>query len=202
MPIDRQVAKTMTRLAWIAALSASVALMPGSTARAQEMAGAINAGVIVADGDVGGGSWLDVWAAFDWLRVGGFVGAMTIPSSRDARDRFAAPIGVSLATVFDLGDVDLDLRYRGGIWVGSTQAEKMTMGGFVGGAAFVDVHLGGGASLGVGMEVWGILGNGPDVLGPGATWAVTPSLTLTWGPPPPERTSSPSPDLGGMTFPT
>lgn len=180
-----------SRLARVAALA--MALASTSIARAQELSGAINAGVIVADGDVGAGGWLDLWAAFDWFRIGGFTGALTIPSSRDSHDRFATPAGISMAAVANLGDYDLELRARGGMWGGSTQEVKMTAGGFVSGAAFIDLHLGGGASVGAGVEVWGFLGAG-------ATWAVVPTITLTWGPAPPVRTS-PTSDLEGMESP-
>jgi hypothetical protein len=170
------------RVSRTAALVASIVCASfASTAEAQELSGAINAGVIVADGDVGGGGWLDLWAAFDWFRIGGFAGVLTIPSSRDSHDRFASPLGVSLAAVADLGDVDLELRVRGGMWGGATQEVKMTAGGFLGAAGFLDFHLGGGASVGVGLEAWGFLGAG-------ATWAIAPTATLTFGPvhtPPP-----------------
>jgi len=154
-----------------------------SPARAQELSGALGAGPVIADGDVGGGGWVDLWAAFDWLRIGGFTGAITIPSSRDARNRIATPVALSVAAVANLGDVDLELRARGGMWGGATQEVKLTVGGFVGGGAFLDFHLGGGVSVGGGVEVWGFLGAGE-------TWAVAPSLTLTFGPPPPASTSS------------
>jgi hypothetical protein len=155
-------------------------------ASAQELSGALGAGPVIADGDVGGGGWVDLWAAFDWFRIGGFTGAITIPSSRDARNRLATPLALSIAAVANLGDVDLEVRARGGMWGGATQEVKLTAGGFVGGAVFLDFHLGGGASLGGGVEIWGILGAGE-------TWAIAPSLTLTFGPPPPttpDRTTS------------
>jgi hypothetical protein len=165
-------------LALVALLGAASVLAPASLARAQELAGALSAGPIISDGDVGGGAWLELWAAFDWFRIGGMTGALTIPSARDSHNRFATPLAVSIAAIVNLGDVDLDFRLRGGMWGGSTQEVKMTAGGFVGGAAFLDAHLGGGATLGAGLEVWGFLGAG-------ATWAIAPTLTLTFGPAPP-----------------
>lgn len=176
---------TLGRLAPILAIALSVALAPSSTARAQELSGALGAGPIIADGDVGGGGWLDLWATFDWFRIGGFTGALTIPSSRDSHDRFATPFAISMAAVANLGDVDLELRARGGMWGGSTQEAKMTAGGFLGGGAFLDFHIGGGVSIGGGVEVWGFLGAG-------ATWAIAPSLTLTFGPPPPPPSTTES----------
>lgn len=164
---------------------AATSLAP-ETARAQELAGSLDAGAVIADGDAGGGLWVDLYAAFDWFRIGGFLGAAVIPSPRDARNRLATPVGLALAAVANVGDVDLGLRLRGGLWGGSTQEAKLTAGGFLGGGAFFAVHLGGGASLGAGVEVWGFLGAG-------ATWAVAPSLTLTFGPvPPPPAPSVPS----------
>lgn len=174
-------------MAWSVARTAVLALalllMP-LAAQAQELSGALNAGVLAAEGgDVGGGGWLDLWAAFDWFRIGGFTGVVVIPSSRDSHNRLATPFGVSLAAIVNLGDLDLDLRARAGVWGGSTQEVKMTAGGFLSGAAFLDFHLGGGASLGGGIEVWGFFGAGQ-------CWAVAPTLTLTFGPAPAERTSA------------
>jgi hypothetical protein len=171
-----------------------LALAP-SVASAQSVAGALNAGAIFdGAGDVGAGGWVDVWCAFDWARIGGFAGAATIPSSVDLYDRFAAPVGISLAAIANLGDYDLGLRARGGFWGGSTQQDKMTAGGFIGGAGFLEFHLGGGASLGAGVEIWGFFGSGQ-------TYAVAPTLTLSWGPPPPEHTTTATPDYGGMAIP-
>ena len=182
----------MTRiaLATITAIAAAIAIaiVPCSD-RAQEISGAISAGPIIADGDVGAGGWLDLWAAFDWFRIGGMTGALTIPSARDSHDRFATPFALSVAAVANLGDVDFELRLRGGMWGGSTQEVKMTAGGFLGGGAFLEVHLGGGASLGGGVELWGFLGAG-------ASWALAPTLTLTFGPVPPPPAPATSPDEG------
>lgn len=167
---------TALRLALALAI-ATIVLAPRSPAQAQDLAGALSAGPIIADGDVGGGMWLELWAGFDWLRIGGMTGVTITPSARDSHNRLATPLAVSVAAIVDLGDVDFDFRLRGGMWGGSTQEVKMTAGGFVGGALFLDVHLGGGASLGGGLEVWGFLGAGE-------TWAIAPSLTLTFGPAP------------------
>jgi len=159
-------------------LALVLSLVPAAV-QAQALAGALNGSVVIADRDVGGALWADLWASFDWFRVGGFAGVAIIPApaSRDAYNRNATPLGVSLAAVANLGDVDLELRLRGGLWAGATQDAKMTVGGFLGGGAFLDFHLGGGASLGGGIEVWGFLGAGE-------TWAVAPTITLTFGPPP------------------
>ena len=35
--------------------------------------------MILADGDVGAGGWLDLWVALDWFRIGGMTGATTRP---------------------------------------------------------------------------------------------------------------------------
>ena len=161
-------------------------LVATPAARAQEVSGALNAGPIVSDGDVGGGGWLALWAAFDWFRIGGMAGALTIPSSRDSHDRFATPFALSLAAVADLGDVSLEIRTYGGMWGGATQEVKMTAGGFLGVGGFLAAHLGGGVSLGGGLEFWGFLGAGE-------TWALAPTLTLTFGPPPVTPTAATTP---------
>ena len=162
-----------------ASLSLAVALLvagiPGSLA-AQDVAGALTGNVLISDGDLGGGAMADVWARLDWLRLGGFLGVSSISSSRDSHNRIAMPIGLSVAFVLDLGLVDIQLRLRGGLWGGATQDVKLTAGGFLGGGPYAMFDLGGGASLGAGVEAWGILGQGE-------TWAVVPSLSLSWGAP-------------------
>ena len=162
-------------------LTVAFGLAPGSLA-AQDVSGALSGHVVIADGDLGGGTMVDVWARFDWLRVGGFLGVSSVSSPRDSRNRIAMPIGASVAFVFDLGLAEIQLRLRGGLWGGATQGVKLTAGGFLGGGPYVMFDLGGGASFGGGLEVWGILGEGE-------TWAVTPGLSLSWG-----ATSPPSED--------
>ena len=164
-----------------ALLAALVALAPTS-ALAQDVAGALTGHVAIADGDVGGGAMVDVWAPIDWLRLGGFLGVTSIPSSRDSHNRVATPIGASIAAVIALsGPVRIEVRARGGFWGGATQEVKLTIGGFFGGGAYLAFDLGGGVSLGGGLEVWAILGAG-------STWCVTPGLELSWGSPVAEPT--------------
>ncbi len=162
------------------ALTLASALAPATLA-AQDVAvaGALNGHLVVADGDLGGGAMADVWARFDWLRIGAFLGVSSVSSVRDTHNRIAMPIGLSIALVADTGLVELQLRVRGGMWGGATQEVKLTAGGFVGGGPYLAFDLGGGASIGAGIEAWGILGVGE-------TWAIAPGLTLAWGAPVPE----------------
>ena len=87
-----------------------------------------------------------------------------------------AGLGASIA--FEaLGDVvGVSIRARGGLWGGATQEVKLTAGGFLGGAAYMLFHLGGGVAIDVGLEVWGIFGDGETAL-------FSPSAGLTWSPP-------------------
>lgn len=155
-------------------LALSMSIAPVVAAQDVGVAGALTGHVVIADGDLGGGAMADVWARFDWLRLGGFLGVSSVSSARDSHNRIAMPIGVSVAFVLDTGVVELQLRLRGGLWGGATQEVKLTAGGFVGGAPYLMFDLGGGVSLGAGVEVWGILGEGE-------TWAVAPGLSLSWG---------------------
>jgi hypothetical protein len=172
----------MKRALLLSVLVASAALAPAG-ASAQELGGAINGHLVLAGSDVGvdvgGGASVDLWASFEWLRIGGFMGALAIPSGRDPYNRLAMPVGVSVALQADLGDVTLGLRLRGGVWGGATQAAKMTIGGFLGGGPYLGIDLGGGVSTALGVEVWGFLA---DSAAAGQTWAVAPSLSLVWGP--------------------
>lgn len=144
-------------------------------ASAQDLSGAISAGPVFDEiGDVGGGTWVDLWCQFDWFRIGGMTGAVIIPSGADSHNRFATPIALSLAGVANFGDFVIEFRAHGGMWGGSTQEVKMTAGAFVGGGTFLELPLSADAALGAGVEVWGIFGAGQ-------TWAIAPSLTLTFG---------------------
>jgi hypothetical protein len=167
----------------VLALTCALAVLSArpTSASAQDVgvAGAITGHVVIADGDLGGGAMVDVWARWAWLRVGGFLGVSSVSSSRDSHNRIAMPVGVSVALVAVTGPVELQLRVRGGMWGGATQEVKLTAGGFIGGGPYVMFDLGGGVSLGAGIEVWGILGVGE-------TWAVAPGLSLAWGAPTPD----------------
>ncbi len=162
------------------AVALTFALTPSGLA-AQDVAGALTGHVVIADGDLGGGAMVDVWARFDWLRLGGFLGVSSVSSPRDSHNRIAMPIGASVAFVLELGSVELQLRLRGGVWGGATQEVKLTLGGFLGGGPYLMFSLGGGVSLGAGLEAWAILGEGE-------TWALAPGLSLSWGAPEPPVT--------------
>lgn len=175
------------------ALAVTLAAAPPA-ARAQDVAGSLSAGVLVADGDVGGGATLDLWAPFDGFRVGGFLGIGVIPADRDPRNRVMMPAGVSLATHWDLGGVSLGLRARGGLWGGATQEVKLTVGGLVGGGVALGWQASAEISVFASAEFWGILGAGE-------TWCLPLSLGIEWGPASPaplatERSTA-APDLSG-----
>jgi hypothetical protein len=157
---------------------------------AQDVSGALGGHLLIADGDIGGALLLDVWGAFDWLRVGGFVGAGAIPSERDASNRVFMPFGVSVAAhVLTTEHVSLQIRARGGAWAGSTQSEKLTFGATFGGGAYLGIVLGSGALLNFGADVWGIIASdawrtptGPDDAVSASTWVVAPGIGFSWTP--------------------
>jgi hypothetical protein len=153
----------------------------GSRASAQDgPAGAVQ-GVFLAspDGDFGAGLLGDLWVPLDMFRIGGFFGVAAVPSAVDARNRIFMPLGVSLALQVPADDVSVAFCARGGLWGGATQEVKLTVGGFVGGGAYLTASLGGGVALTVGMELWGILGDGETLL-------FAPGLGLSWAPAPAE----------------
>jgi len=159
----------------LAVLAVTLGCLPTLSAQADDVAGALTGAVVVADGDVGGVALLDVWAPFDVLRIGGFVGVGAIVADRDDRNRVMMPVGASIALVFG-DDVRFTLLGRGGIWGGSTQDTKLTVGGFVSGGIGLGFSISQAVSVGGQLEIWG-------VLGAGETWAVVPGLSLAWGHP-------------------
>ena len=173
---------------WLAALLLAAFAFGAATARAQDEppadpgagvtgpAGTV-AGHFLAspEGDIGGALMADIWYPLEWFRIGGFFGAGAVPSEVDLRNRVFMPFGVS-AGVDLMGDsVGLSLRVRGGLWGGATQEVKLTAGGFMGGGAYLLIPLGEGASVALGLDVWGVFGDGETVL-------IAPGAGLTWGP--------------------
>ena len=169
----------------------ALALASGPVARAEgsESGGALTGHVLVADGDLGGLAMLDMWAAPSaWARVGGFFGGGATPSARDDHSRVFMPVGLSVAAELPLGEiVRLDLRLRAGFWGGATQSEKLTLGLFGGGGAYLAFLLGDGAALQVGADVWALIASDAfrDVSGPtdrvsASTWIVAPGVGLSW----------------------
>ena len=118
----------------------------------------------------------DLWFPLEGFRLGGFIGVGAVPSEDDVRNRIFMPVGLSLGYEIVGDSVGVAIRARGGIWAGATQETKLTMGGFLAGGAYLLIVLGDGVALDVGMDVWGILGDGETVL-------ISPSLGLTWSPP-------------------
>jgi hypothetical protein len=173
-------------------LGGALALALPGRVSAQELrpSGSLTGHFLISDGDLGGLAMLDVWAAFDWLRVGGFVGAGAIPSPRDAYNRVMMPAGLSLAGEWALGDLlALSVRVRAGLWGGSTQSEKITGGGFAGGGAYLGFRLGGGAQILVGTDAWAVISSqswrpstGPDDHPSATVWVIAPGVGFSWTP--------------------
>ncbi|WP_236515750.1 hypothetical protein [Sandaracinus amylolyticus] len=152
--------------------------------------GSLGAHLLVADGpDLGGLVMLDVWAAWQWLRIGGFIGAGAIPSERDASNRVMMPLGISAAAEVLTESLALSVRLRAGLWGGATQAEKLTAGPFFGVGFYLGFLLGNGAVLNVGADAWGVIGSeawsdasGPDAAVSASTWVIAPGIGLSWTP--------------------
>lgn len=161
-----------------AALAFALALTAAAPAAAQDaFAGGAQAHFLASpQGALGAGVSTDLWYALEMFRFGGFFGVAAVPAEDDVHNRVFMPLGASIA--FEaLGDVvGVSLRARGGLWGGATQEVKLTAGGFLGGAAYMLFALGGGVAVDVGLEVWGIFGDGETVL-------FSPSAGLTWSPP-------------------
>lgn len=164
-------------------LAAAACGLPSRAAAQDGPAGAVQAMFLASpDGDFGGGAVGDLWVPLDMFRVGGFFGVAAVPSAVDSRNRIFMPLGVSLALQVPADDISVAFCARGGLWGGATQEIKLTVGGFVGGGAYLTANLGGGVAFSVGMEVWGILGDGETLL-------FAPGLGLTWVPPSPEAST-------------
>ncbi len=165
----------------LAAVAVSVAL-GASPARAQldQPAGAAHAHFVASpQGDIGGGLSADIAYAMDIFRLGGFFGVVAVPSDEDTRNRIFMPLAASLGIEL-LGDVvGFSLRARGGLWGGATQEVKLTAGGFVGGGAYLLIALGPGVGISLGLDVWGLFGDGETAL-------IAPGAGLSWSPAPPE----------------
>lgn len=157
------------------ALALALAVLAPVGARAQDVAGALTAGFVYADGDPGAAALLDVWIPVDVLRLGACFGAGAIPSDRDERNRVMMPVGASIG-LYVPGDVVFSLRARGGLWGGATQDVKLTAGGFVGGGVGLGFHVSPDVTASLVFETWGILGAGE-------TWAIVPGVSLEWGHP-------------------
>lgn len=163
---------------------ATLTFCGSATASAQEgLAGSAQGHFLMsAQEDPGAAVSFDITYAFDAFRLGGFFGvgavfadAMT-DDTADMRNRVFMPLGLSAGFEI-LGEVvGVSIRARGGLWGGATQEEKITVGGFVGGAAYLLFALGDGVGLSVGLDVFGILGAGDTAL-------FAPTLGLTWMPP-------------------
>lgn len=178
-------------LAALALVAALVVAPARAGAEDVQPSGSLAAHLLIADGgDLGGSVLLDVWAAWEWLRIGGFVGAGAIPSERDSANRVLMPLGLSAAAeLFASEWLALSVRLRAGLWGGATQAEKLAVGPFFGGGAYLGFQLGRGAVLNVGGDVWGIIGSeawsdasGPDAAVSSSTWVIAPGVGLSWTP--------------------
>ena len=146
-------------------------------ARAQDdVAGAVRGQVLASlEEDVGGAVSADLWLPLDWFRVGGFIGVGALPAEEDARNRTFMPLGVSVGFEAMGDDGGISVIARGGLWAGATQEVKLTAGGFVAVGAYLLFALGDNVALDVGLDLWGVFGDGETVL-------FAPSVGLSWAP--------------------
>lgn len=158
------------------ALACIGSLAPTQARADDAVAGAVQGHFLASPApDFGGAISADVWYPIGIFRIGGFLGVGAVPSPNDVYNRIFMPVGPSIALEIMGETVGLSLRARGGLWGGSTQAVKITAGGFVGGGAWLLFGLGEGVSLSVGMDVWGLFGDGETAL-------FAPGVGLTWAP--------------------
>lgn len=159
------------------ALTAALLCAAPSLAEAQDApAGAVSGHLLASTApDFGGALGADLWVPLGMFRVGGFFGVGAVPSEDDTQSRVFMPLAASVGLEV-LGEVvGFSLRARGGLWGGATQEVKLTAGGFIAGGAYLLFNLGAGAALAVGMDVWGLFGDGETAL-------FAPGLGLTWTP--------------------
>jgi hypothetical protein len=148
-----------------------------SSARAQfEPAGTLTGHLLASPtADLGGAVGADLWVPLGIFRVGGYFGVGAVPSGEDVQNRIFMPLAASVGLELMGEWVGFSLRARGGIWGGATQDVKLTAGGFIGGGAYLLFNLSEGVGLGVGMDVWGLFGDGQTAL-------FAPGVGLTWTP--------------------
>lgn len=176
-----------------AALAALTPIPSVDSASAQDFAGAMSGQLVLNDAeptDVGAAGTLELWAAFDWLRLGGFVGVAALPSETDPRNVTFMPFGFSSAFRGMPNEwLIVELRLRAGGWGGATQSEKLTAGVYVGGGPKLSFAIGGGAAIGVGIDLAGLLASdlwteptAPDQLPSSSQLLIMPTIGLSWGP--------------------
>jgi hypothetical protein len=161
----------------VLALAVASAL-PRNASAQLELAGTATAHLLLTTpGEVGGALGVDLTAPVGPLRLGGYFGVGALPSDVDTRNRTFMPLAATIGLELGDGPIGVSLRARGGLWGGATQEVKLTFGGYVGGGAYLGVDVGGGARIAIGLDVWGLLGDG-------GTAVFAPGLGLTWGPSP------------------
>jgi hypothetical protein len=159
-----------------AVLAILFALIPVAASAQDAPAGAVQAQLYASPaGDFGGGVSADIWVPIDFFRIGGVFGVGVVPSADDAQNRVFMPLGASVGVELVDRILGVSLRARGGLWGGATQASKLTIGGFVSGGAYLLFNLGPGVAAAVGLEIYGLFGDGDTAL-------FAPGAGLTWNP--------------------
>ncbi|MEM6957009.1 MAG: hypothetical protein AAF411_26170 [Myxococcota bacterium] len=126
------------------------------------------------EGRVGGVLIVDFYKPVSAFRVGFGVGAGTFTRGEDADNRVFAPLAFSAAVYGGAGRVRGHAGFRLGVW-GGADFDGLTGGLFGSVSAGLDIHLGGGLTLGLGADVW-LFTARPS----GAAFG--PSLVLSWAP--------------------
>lgn len=108
------------------------------------------------------------------FHLGGGLGVGAISSEVDDASRVFMPITVTLAGVFRVNDVWIDVRGRAGMWAGATN-QGLGVGGFFSAGAFLGYSLGEEVGLGIAFDAMFLLGYGDTI-------ALAPGLRLVWAP--------------------
>lgn len=147
--------------------------LPTAAARAEGPDGAVGAGPLVHDGEIGGAGFVDLWKPVAGpLHIGGALGLAAFPADNADDSTVFMPAGLSIALSWTGGSTGMDLRLRGGGWAGATN-DGLRAGGWLAVGAYVEYAFDPNVALAAGVDGWFVLGD------PQAIY-VLPTLGLTW----------------------
>lgn len=126
------------------------------------------------DAPFGGAGIVDAFGTLGPLELGGFFGVSATPSVNDVYNRVNMLLGAAATLALELDPVVVYVGARGGLWGGATQDMKLGAGGMVGGSLYLGIDLGADVTLDMGLDVWGLLGEGSEL-------QIAPGLRLTFG---------------------
>jgi hypothetical protein len=106
----------------------------------------------------GGSLSLDLWGGSGLFRLGGMVGVGAVSKDEATTSRVFSPLGLSMALLPGSGSVGGSVIVRGGAYAGA-QKSGLILGPFVSCALGLRFDLGEGASVRLGVDVWGLFKN-------------------------------------------